>query len=99
DAASEELDRLRKENATIKDENLNLKIDNRAKEQVINMLNRERGSFLAEIKHQARQIGEMTTKLLQLGAPVTETPATTGRHNSHPTQADPGVEYKVSNPP
>jgi hypothetical protein len=96
---TEELILLRKERDTLKDENLNLKIDNRAKEQVITMLNRERRDFISEIKHQAGRIGEMTAKLLQLGAPVDDAHRAPGGDNSQPAPSPEGVEYKVSDTP
>jgi hypothetical protein len=50
---------------------LNLKIDNRAKEIVITQLAEERRGFFSQITEQATRIGELSTKLRQLIAPVT----------------------------
>jgi hypothetical protein len=89
---AEDLDRLRKENEELKDQNLNLKIDNRAKEQVITLLSRERGDFMGQIRHQATRIGEMTARLLQLGAPADEVRRVSDGDNSGPEQRQEGVE-------
>jgi hypothetical protein len=48
----------------------NLRIDNRAKEIVINQLVDERRGFLGQITKQATRIGELSTKLLQLASPA-----------------------------
>jgi hypothetical protein len=47
-----------------------LRIDNRAKEIVINQLVDERKGFLGQITKQATRIGELGTKLLQLTSPA-----------------------------
>jgi hypothetical protein len=92
DAEGEDIAQLRKENEEVKDQNLNLKIDNRAKEQVIALLNRERGDFANENRVLATRIGRMTEKLLQLGAPAEEVRALSGGDNSGPQPRDEGVE-------
>jgi hypothetical protein len=53
----------------LEDEVLNLKIDNRAKEIVINQLVGERKGFLSQITDQAGRIGELGATLRQLMAP------------------------------
>ena len=93
DADKAEMARIQKENEELKDQNLNLKIDNKAKEQVITILNRERRDFIGQIKSQATRIGEMTVRLLQLGAPAAEVRANTDGDNSEPQPTDQGVEY------
>lgn len=66
---SEEITQLKKENEALKDKNLNLTIDNRAKEQVISILNRERGNYVEQLKDQAMVIGGLKQEVLQLEAP------------------------------
>jgi hypothetical protein len=53
----------------LEEEVLNLKIDNRAKEIVINQLVGERKGFLSQITEQAGRIGELGATLRQLMAP------------------------------
>jgi hypothetical protein len=89
---AEEKARLQKENEELRDQNLNLKIDNRAKEQVITLLNRERGGFVEKLTQQATRIGEMTARLLQLGAPADEVRHVSGGDNSGPQTEHEGVE-------
>ena len=70
----------------LEEEVLHLKIDNRAKEIVINQLVDERKSFVGQITQQAKQIGELGTRLRQLIAPRPssegELPATTAMDGS-----------------
>jgi hypothetical protein len=89
---TELLARIQRENEELRDENLNLKIDNRAKEQVISLLNRERRDFVGEIKHQATRIGEMTAKLLALGAPAENVDTVKGGDNFEAQPPREGVE-------
>jgi hypothetical protein len=94
-SSAEEADnmaRLEKDNEKLRDENLNLKIDNKAKEQVISLLNRERRDFVGQIKAQATRIGAMTTKLLALGAPAEEVRALADGDNSSASPSQEGVE-------
>jgi hypothetical protein len=80
----EKMASLEKENEKLRDENLNLKIDNRAKEHVITILNKEREGFIGRIERQATRIGEMAAKLLALGAPADEVPGAAHGDNSEP---------------
>ena len=84
-----ERSRLLEENEKLKDENLNLKIDNRAKEQVITILNRERRDFIGQLKSQATRIGEITANLLALGGPAEDVRPKEYGDNS---EAEPGQE-------
>jgi hypothetical protein len=89
---TDNLARLQQENEKLKDENLNLKIDNRAKEQVISLLNRERRDFVGQIKAQATRIGVMTAKLLALGTSAEEVRALADGDNSSAQPSQEGVE-------
>jgi len=63
------IEQLRKENAKLQDENLNLRIDNRGKEQAINFIAaqaREKDQQLHEISY---RLGAAETRVAQLEAP------------------------------
>ena len=51
------------------DENINLRIDNRAKEQVINMLMAERGEAQTRLQDMSYRLGTAESRLAQLDAP------------------------------
>ena len=63
---------LKEEKERLESENLNLKIDNRAKEQVTTQLVKERDRFFEDSKSQMYQIGSLETQLRALGAPAAE---------------------------
>ena len=89
---AEKMARLEKENGDLRDQNLNLKIDNRAKEQVITILNRERGYFIGQNQNSGNRIGEITAKLLQLGAPAEDVRQKEPGDNSEAQPPHEGVE-------
>ena len=54
---------------------LDLKIANRAKDQVIDHLRTERDGIIDQLLNASRRVGELETKLLQLSPPVDATAA------------------------
>jgi ATP-dependent Lon protease len=69
---SEEAEWLRGRVEQLEDENIQLKIDKQAREQVINQMNSERKEFIGQLKEMSFQLGETTAKLQQLEAPRTQ---------------------------
>ncbi len=87
--------------AELEQENLQLKIDRAAKEQVINQLVIERKEHVAQMTEQGRQIGVLETRLKQIEAPraqarephrISEFPQKGEGDNSHEKNHDEGVQ-------
>ena len=55
----------------LQQQSLNLRIDNKAKEQVINHLTQDRKDFIEQLTQQSHTIGKLETQLLALQAPRT----------------------------
>jgi chromosome segregation ATPase len=69
DQPSEEMEWLRERVEQLEDENVQLKIDKQAREQIINQMNSERKDFIGQLKDMSFQLGEATAKLQQIEAP------------------------------
>ena len=80
DAAPQHGGQLDPESKRLTDENINLRIDNRAKEQVINMLMGERRETQTQLQDMSYRLGSAESRLAQLEAPKSsEDPA---RHDA-----------------
>ena len=80
DAAPQHARELGSDNKQLADENINLRIDNRAKEQVINMLMGERREAQTQLQDMSYRLGTAESRLAQLEAPKSsEDPA---RHDA-----------------
>jgi hypothetical protein len=66
---SEEMSWLQERIEELEDENVQLKIDKQAREQIINQMNGERKEFIKDIKDMSFQLGEAQTRLQLLNAP------------------------------
>ena len=69
DAAPKQSSEPDPDSKRLADENINLKIDNRAKEQVINMLMAERGEARTQLQDMSYRLGTAESRLAQLDAP------------------------------
>ena len=97
-----ESDPLDQEAKRLTDENINLRIDNRAKEQVINMLVAERGEAQKQLNDMSYRLGSAESRLAELDAPkVSEDLARHGppERDTTPTPVivDPTVPDRSSN--
>jgi hypothetical protein len=77
---------LEEENEKLRGENMNLTIDNKAKEQVTTQLAKEREQFYKDSKRQMYQIGSLETQLRAIGAPVDD------QHDEVPEIVPPDAE-------
>ena len=69
DAAPQQASELGADSKRVADENINLRIDNRAKEQVINMLMGERRETQTQLQDISYRLGSAESRLAQLDAP------------------------------
>ena len=69
DAAPQHASELDPDSKRLADENINLRIDNRAKEQVINMLTAERREAQTQLQDMSYRLGTAESRLAQLDAP------------------------------
>src|SRR3954467_6106184 len=79
----------------LRDENLNLRIDNRAKESVIAELNRrlneDRDKFIGAMQDMSYKLGAAETRLAQIEAPKTDDDAARQSVPEHDTQSEPAI--------
>jgi hypothetical protein len=79
----------------LKDENLNLRIDNRAKETVITELNRrlneDRDKFVSAMQDMSYKLGAAETRLAQIEAPKTDDDAARQSVPERDTQSEPAT--------
>lgn len=69
DVMPQQASELDPDSKRLADENINLRIDNRAKEQVINMLMAERGEARTQLQDMSYRLGSAESRLAQLEAP------------------------------
>src|SRR3954452_2691400 len=79
----------------LKDENLNLRIDNRAKETVIAELNRrlneDRDKFVGAMQDMSYRLGAAETRLAQIEAPKPDDDTARQSVPEHDTQSEPAI--------
>ena len=68
----------------LEQKSLNLTIDNKAKEQVINHLTQDRKDYIEQLTQQSHTIGKLETQLLALQAPTDTSKQTEGDKPAEP---------------